>query len=82
MGKGSGVWLGKEGEGVGPNRPAEGDDGWKGAGKVGHAGWQEVGRGDGVLLGRSIEIECTSWGEVGRYDGDLVGRSIELDGTG
>ena len=25
MGKGLGVWLGEEGEGVGPNKPTEGD---------------------------------------------------------
>ena len=26
MGKGSGVWQGEEGEGVGPNMPIEGDN--------------------------------------------------------
>ena len=70
MGKGLGVWLGEEGEGVGPNRPTEGDDGWKGAGKVGHVGRQEVGRGDEVLLGKSVEINGTGWGKVGRDDRD------------
>ena len=56
-------------------------------GKVRNAGWQEVGRGDGELLGRSVELGSTGWGDAGRWevrlgDGEVLWRSIELGGAG
>ena len=77
MGKGSGVELGEKGEGAGSNRQVEGNNLWKGEGEVGNVGWREVRRGDGEVIGRSVELDSIGWGdagwwEVGWGDGEVV----------
>ena len=56
-------------------------------GKVKNVGGaREVGWGDGEVLGRFVELNCTCWGAVGRRevergDGEVLERSIKLDGA-
>ena len=47
----------------------------------------EVGRGDGEVLERFMELAGTGWGNVSRReveqgDGEVLGRSVELNGAG
>ena len=55
--------------------------------EVGNASRREVGRGDGEVLKRSMELNGTGWGdagqrEVGRGDGEVLERFVELSDAG
>ena len=67
--EGMGGCLGEGGEGVEPNKPAYGDDHWKGVGEVRNAGWREVRQG------------LNSSGELEKIDGDELGSSDEFNGV-
>ena len=55
-------------------------------GEVGNAGRWEVGRDDGEVLRKSVELDDIGWGDAGRRevrrgDGEVLGRSVELGGA-
>ena len=70
MGKGLGGCLGEGGECAEPNRPADGDNHWKGVGEVKDASRREVEQG------------LSNLGELKRIDGDELGSSDKLDSAG